>query len=163
MPRRSFLRRSGAASVATVLALNGLKLEVRAEGESSGGKKKAEIYERIKITSTEQKKEVDGNGNIIGDAPEGFYVLTGGSNVDRVDAIKGHGDKQEPQEDDKQEYDSKTEEAVDDKEPVDSPTTKRVRVKTGDGPNDFEDRDMDIYEKGKTYKVKVKKIQAKAQ
>lgn len=34
MPRRSFLRRSGAASVATVLALNGLKLEVRAE--SSG-------------------------------------------------------------------------------------------------------------------------------
>ncbi len=34
--RRSFLRSSGAASVATVLALNGLTIDVRATGSSSG-------------------------------------------------------------------------------------------------------------------------------
>jgi hypothetical protein len=34
--RRAFLRASGAASVATVLALNGLTIDLRADGNSSG-------------------------------------------------------------------------------------------------------------------------------
>lgn len=34
--RRSFLRSSGAASIATVLAMNGLTIDVRADGNSSG-------------------------------------------------------------------------------------------------------------------------------
>lgn len=90
--RRTFLRRSGAASVATILALNGLKLEVRA---ADTGQDEAVLYKRIKITTADQKKEVDENGTVIGDAPKGYYVLSSGEAgscaKDVFDAVSGQG------------------------------------------------------------------------